>query len=254
MKKKYLVKVSVATILVATSTAALATLWQTMDAESASISGNTLSDNGWSFPLQYESNGAKPALSTTRAYAGSTSLYVRVAADTDSAKERSEIQVTTGTPFNQERWMAFAVYIPSNFQAHPVDRWLIVSQVWQSAPASPPIALEFKPNTSDKLQLLVRNDDTGTSAPNIVKNDIAVNKGAWNIIKIGFRLSTATTGFVKLYVNGVNVHNYNGKVGYTGSQGNVTPKIGLYGSNSTAMHELWFDNLRYASTQAEANP
>jgi hypothetical protein len=213
-----------------------------------------LNDNGFSYPIGWESNGAKPAISTTRGRSGSNSIYFRINPDTNSAKERSELTVVSGTPFNQERWMSFAVFVPTDFQAHPVTRWLILSQVWQYAPASPPIALEFQPNTSDRLQLIVRNDDTGTSAPNVVKDQILLNKGAWNTVQIGFRLSTATTGFVKLIVNGQTIHTHNGKVGFTGDQSNVQPRIGLYGSASTAMHEVWIDDLKYASTQAEATP
>ncbi|MEQ7155147.1 heparin lyase I family protein [Brevundimonas aurifodinae] len=240
--------------LAAIASAAAATVWQTIDGEAASINGNTLTDNGWTYQLEYQSNGTKPALSTAQAYAGSSSLFMRISPDTDGQKERSEIRITQGTPFGSERWLSFALYIPTNFQAHPVDRWLMLAQVWQYSPASPPIALEFQPNTSNNLQLIVRNNDTGTSAPNIVKTGIAINKGAWNTVQLGFRLSTANTGFVSVYVNGQLVHTYNGKVGYIENQSYVTPKLGLYGSNSSALHEIWVDNVRYGSSRAETTP
>lgn len=102
----------------------------------------------------------------------------------------------------------------------------------------------------------IQNPATGT--------DLVVQKGQWYPIIVEFKFDwSGSTGAVNAWVNGVQGVTWTGQMGYkpasvTGGQAGALDfcdsHFGIYEQATTAFHKVWYDNVKWASTYAEANP
>lgn len=246
-----------------TPTLETTTINRYIDAENASISGTTLQDNGQSYSIVRESNGVQPDINSVWSYSGQKSLHFKILADTDGAKERSEIRVRDPIDFDLGmRWYGFAMRVTPDFynDATADDNYNIFTQLWQYSPASPPVALSFKPNTSNAYWLSVRSDDDGTV--NLSTKDSRVYEGTFvlgghsNTFVLGVRPDTnGSNGRVELWQAGQLKYVYTGKLGFSSGRQAFKWKVGLYRDNEIRnTQEIWFDEIRYGTDHLEVDP
>ena len=240
-----------------------AAIYRYIDAENASVSGTSLQDNSRSYPIVQESNGVTPDISSTWSYVGQKSVHFKIMADTDGAKERSEVKVIENVGFDLGmRWYGFAMRVAPDFynDATADDNYNIFTQLWQYSPASPPVALSFKPDTSNRYWLSVRSDADGTI--NRSTKDSAVYEGSFvlgghsNTFVLGVKPDTnGTNGRVELWQAGELKYVYTGKLGFSTNRQAFNWKIGLYRDHQIRnTQEIWFDEVRYGTDRLEVDP
>lgn len=230
---------------------AIAATYRTIDAENASVSGGTLYDNGYSYPMVYNSNGGWPTISSAYSHTGTYSIRPKAFPDTDNSHERSEVYVSEGIGITYARYVRFWLYVPTNFPNYSTGRELFM-QVHQGGPHYPPLALYFKPGSNLQYEVVIKKDgEQATSSASSLKYTDTLPKGQWVKFIIGWKASpTSSTGWVDVYRDGSLKYSYDGQWGYSTAVTSTQVfnlRFGLYGSpNETgAIQYIYFDNLRY---------
>jgi hypothetical protein len=161
--------------------------------------------------------------------------------------------------------MGFGTYVPAhvhNGTGAQTDNYMMFAQLWQFAPARPPVGLEIAPNTDNsRWQLVVRNDDTGKFVNQSaidwpVRASGTLERDQWITWVLGFKLDPQgdSGGFVKLWKDGSLVADYAGKVGFVTDRQQVNAKLGMYRGGdyypSYGSTEMYFDEIRFGTTYA----
>lgn len=238
------------------------------DLEHATISGSQLVDNDHTYPLSRLNAGDYPTISTEQARNGTHSLR---AAIPPSGYARSEVAAAVGVPMRARHAFGFSVFIPTGHQPPRGAQWEILTQFWQTACGSPPLAIDLQPNTDPLVyRVLMRNDTTGYQptqpARTLAKGTLPRNQ--WVQISIEFNLhptDPSKADFI-LYVNGVMVPNgltHTDTIGYSHVAADcaypvndtVTIKNGIYrgGDAWTSTQVAYFDDVRYGDTISDVN-
>jgi hypothetical protein len=177
--------------------------------------------------------------------------------------------------FNQAKYTGFAVKL-GEFDVP--SKSLLLAQWWQGSPYSPPLQLEIIPDSNPsspiRYRFLFRNNETGGNPTPLKPNVIPFNSGVDNTLKRGewhtFIVYTkmrhtglADDGEVRVWHNGTEVIRWVGKIGYDPSvalNGKDFPNktfdvyYGLYREQQNKKHQVFFDEIRFATTLNEANP
>lgn len=246
-------------------TPAAARVDQHIDAESATIRGAVLRDNGRDHALLKARDGLYPVISdpaTAPAYRGRHSIKAHVRESTPGPSSRSEVRIKEGVPMSAHRVVGFSVFVPSSFDAGPTDgSWLILSQLWQFPGGSPPIALQVKPKSNPpRYQLSVRNDAAGAPGKpttGIIRHDGPLPRGGWTRIVLDFSANpTGSGGYVSVHVNGSLKYTYRGAVGYSravSSRQALDFRTGIYRTASVTWpaQTFYFDEMKYGNVLGE---
>lgn len=252
--------------VVASAAPAHASVYRTIDLESASISGNYLYDNGWSFRLanQNSPDARKPVISTDRAHTGTRSLKFIVDPDTDGVKERTEAHVSEGISIAHVRYTSFWIFVRNDFQAFAPgsnSRELFM-QVWQGVDGPngwsgyPPFALYFKPGSNLQYEVVIKKDgEEHAPSQNQIKYTDTLPKGQWVNFVVGWKADPiGTNGYIRIWRDGVEKYAYNGRWAYSPAVTTSTTFLyrhGLYGNPAqsiTVPQVVYFDDITYGNS------
>ena len=182
-------------------------------------------------------------------------------------KERIEHKLSrfddpNGLHFGTTRYTSFAFMLDA--QAARIDSSMLFFQEWQGYPHGPPVALKLTKGDAPPfaVRLAVRNMDTGpdSATPDLVVWTGSLAPGEWHRFVVMVKPSHgAPIGEVKLWMDGVRVADWTGKIGYDpvaigGALDGFDTKLGLYQPSPNVGHTVYFDDVRFASTFAAANP
>lgn len=187
-------------------------------------------------------------------------------------------------PHNTEKYTGFSIRFPGTF-VHP-KAWLAFHQIWQDI--APPIAFEIANSATAaatdplKLRIKVRNDDRNSLQTNEwhwpvnrtwadgTSSEIILQRDRWYDFVMRWKTdpSSSASGILQVWLDGVLIVNYNGKIGYTVYNQTVTPptgtpgvvsngnyeKLGIYRDFQNINHSLFQDEIRTGTQFFEVIP
>lgn len=112
---------------------------------------------------------------------------------------------------------AFEFYLTPTGGAN-VTRWCVITQVHAGAAIDGP-ALELTFRSNDRLTLVTRYKTTSQVETERWKDPLAWARGARKRIRLEWRINSNVTGYVRLWVDGVQVLNWTGAIGATSMTG-----------------------------------
>jgi hypothetical protein len=222
-------------------------------------------ENGWAFDTVESGSPSQPLVSTQH-YAGNFSIQIQVPTDTAGNKERFEYVIAHATDpdglhFDNSRYCGFAFKLGS-----PGSAFLgsdLFWQAWQGSPWGPPASLKLTADSSAPftIGLYIRNMATGPdSAVSDIKlwSSAIIQPDVWYsvVIYISPRY-TNNAGNIKLWLNGTNFVNTTTNIGYdpilvTNALNGLDIKNGIYQPDSNNGHTMYFDQIMFADSYAEA--
>lgn len=250
-----------------------------IDFEDASISTSNyyLTSNSYVYNFITKGTYSKPLITTSEHFKGNKSIVYQMPHTTvvgSETNDKSQHRLFGGSDaiamgFNEKKYYGFAVKL-DNLTEQPTAPCQLF-QVWQGTPMSPPVDLSIAPGGSGNtfvIKLFIRNNST-TANPSAATTIYtgSIQKGEWNtfVLMTIMRNTTDTAnGEIKLWQNGVEVIDWFGRVGYADGiiyAGNsYTPNakfdtfFGPYRACQKANIKMYYDQIRYATTYAAANP
>ena len=245
------------------------------------------------------SNGIpyQPWIVTTQAFVGTKSIGIQVPAGNDAnrTKQRFEYKImpcvddngSTNAPnFQNARYCGFAFMLVGS-PPLPITNSIIFWQGWQGAPWGPPAHLKFV-NDHDAsppydLELAIANLITGPTGENVLWNNRMIYPNTWYTVVIYIQpcyqtgITNAgynTNGNISLWINGTNMVNWTGEIGYdptklySTNDGSITTntsgsagvfsgfdiKDGIYAPDANNGHTIYFDEIAVADNYAAACP
>jgi hypothetical protein len=173
--------------------------------------------------------------------------------------------------FGQKRYTGFALKLPSTGFQIPTGS-LLIAQWWQGAPYVPPVSLHITGDTTNVVswELWTFNNDTlgNPSSTPIVVGSGTIPFDQWTSIVVMIIPDYTGSGQIKMWQNGTAVVNWTGKVGYDPSTipyngappGTSTPNqnfnvyFGPYRARQNTKQQMFFDEIKFSDTYAEAVP
>jgi hypothetical protein len=160
--------------------------------------------------------------------------------------EASHLHLPTGT----DVWYGFSLYLPPDFPV--VDRRLVLGQWKQgcgdcTADHSPGIANRYR---NGVFSITIQNADRRV----VLFEEKADIRGRWNHLVYHLKLTPSPDGFLRAWLNGRQVTDYQGPVGYPDDLDRVYFKIGLYRDNLPFPMTMLVARFRRGTTRAEVDP
>lgn len=256
-----------------------ANLLRSVDAEGASINSSNwkLTDNGRTYSPEIFNNPDRPWFSS--GYDGSSkSIGFRIdtkASGNDKINYGLVYDGSIAIPFvsqtsSPRRYIGYAMKIGGNSSLFGTpSKWLALTQFRQnnSVQGYPPILTHRMKVGTLKYQVAVRDDqnrNVGTPLK-IIHTSSNMQRGKWVEYIFDVRLSyngDGKSGTIKFFHNGTEVKSWNGDCGYKpAANGGVAGMgkhpwflYGIYRGTQNQDHQVVFDNIKYATTKASANP
>ena len=173
-------------------------------------------------------------------------------ADSGGVSERAELSEANRfhLPTGTDVWYSFQLYVPTDFPV--VDRRLVLGQWKQAcgdctADHSPAIANRYR---NGVFSITIQDGDNRVVLFE-EKSDI---RGRWNQLVYHLRLIPRPDGFLQAWLNGRQVVDYQGPLGYPDDLESVYFKIGLYRDTLAVPMTLLLGRFRRGATRAEVDP
>ncbi len=250
-----------------------ATVFRMLTGDYTTINADwTAYENGNSFATVESGSPLEPVISTQH-YAGNESIQIQVPTDASGSKERFEYQIaaaadTNGLHFDNARYCGFAFRLGSPTAAFASSD--LFWQAWQGYPWGPPASLKVTTSSSAPytVGLYIRNMATGPDSANPdikLWSSAMIQPDVWYavVIYISPRY-TNNNGSIKLWINGTNYVNCTTNIGYDpnqvysyagssyGAYNGLDIKNGMYQPDANNGHTMYFDQIVFADTFAEA--
>jgi hypothetical protein len=188
--------------------------------------------------------------------------------------QRDEFYMEYGVhePFNpQWRVMEFDIQfgtecgVPTVGRENSLVQWHQEYNPGNTAGVSPFATLQAVNNNGQLgIQMWARNDTSywlaGQPTPpggnHVTVWNMNVTRGQWYHLTIALQANPAGGGWIQVWVNGVNQVNWNGKLGYPAhfGGGDFLPsylhKWGIYRYDTSWREVVYFDNMKWATTQS----
>ena len=229
-------------------------------------------ENGWSFDTVESGNPSQPLISTQH-FAGNNSIQIQVPSDASGNKERFEYVIchatdSNGLHFDNARHCGFAFRLGSPVAAFNSSD--LFWQAWQGSPWGPPASLKLTTDSSSPytVGLYVRNMATGPdSAVSDLKlwSSAMIQPDTWYAVVIYLSPRyTNNNGNIKLWINGTKYVDCTTNIGYDPNQtypyngtnygvlNGLDIKNGMYQPDANNGHTMFFDEIIFADTYAEA--
>jgi hypothetical protein len=222
-------------------------------------------ENGNSFDTVESGTPSQPLVSTQH-YAGNSSIQIQVPTDNTGSKERFEYVIChasapEGLHFDNARYCGFAFKLGSPAAAFNSSD--LFWQAWQGSPWGPPASLKLTADSSAPytIGLYIRNMATG---PDSSVSDIKlwsssmIQPDTWYSVVIYLSPRyTNNNGNIKLWINGTNFVDCTTNIGYdpglvSGALNGLDIKDGIYQPDANNGHTMFFDQIVFADTFAEA--
>ena len=173
-------------------------------------------------------------------------------ADSAGTTERAELSEANHLhlPTGTEVWYGFSLYLSPDFPV--VDRRLVLGQWKQgcgdcTADHSPGIANRFR---NGVFSITIQDGDRRV----VLFEEKADIRGRWNHLVYHLKLTPSPDGFLRSWLNGRQVTDYRGPVGYPDDLEHVYFKIGLYRDNLAVPMTMLLARFRRGATRAEVDP
>lgn len=194
-----------------------------------------LLDNVWQFDFARRAGCTiiEPSIGHTRVTVDQGD-YV-YPSDPDGPKVRGELGAVPQMTSSSEAWFYMQVLPPEDYFSDKwFDRWCIIQQFHQSAPAAdrpgnPPINLAIDKISGDLLIVRYTQDSVDpTLGIYEVLEQVGWTKGAWHhvLMHVGFSRGD-TGGFIRVWLDGTQIAAFGGVVGYPNDD-SVQCKYGTY--------------------------
>lgn len=253
-----------------------ATVFKYINGDNTTVNSDwSLSQGGNTFPAVTNGSPSKPFIVTNDSYRGTESIGYSVPTDSSGNKERIENKVclyndANALNFGNSRYIGYAVKL-----AYPdggFSNSALITQAWQGSPWGPPVALKFTKSSTNPytLRLCIRNMQTGpdSATPDLTVWTGSMSSGVWHTVVIYITPRYNTNGEVKLWIDGTRVVDWIGGIGYDPSQtylnsadgkyygveNGLDVKCGIYQPDANVAHTLYFDEIRFTNTYADADP
>jgi len=225
----------------------------------------TAYENGWSFDTASNGSPSAPMISAQH-FAGNNSIQIQVPTDNTGNKQRFEYVISQpadadGLHFDNARYCGFAFKLGSPAAAFNSSD--LFWQAWQGSPWGPPASLKLTADSSAPftIGLYIRNMATGPDSANPdlkLWSSAMIQPDTWYsvVIYISPRY-TNNAGTIKLWINGTNFVNCTTNIGYdpglvAGALNGLEIKNGIYQPDANNGHTMFFDQIMFADTFAEA--
>ncbi|MCK1991632.1 hypothetical protein GW626_14895 [Peribacillus muralis] len=205
--------------------------------ENATIYHESVLSNDHLYPIHRSSNNVWIETKLSRKGRNSMAFQLQPG---ESRKETKVLNI----PNNTIKYVAFSVYFPSDYQI-PTD-WNLFAQWWQGSLASPPVAFQIDPNSTDFRISIVTRDGTSKKFNRICHYNESINRDEWIdfIIKLRVDDNNGSSGLLKVWKNNQLIVNYSGALGYSDLNVNTNFRFGLYRSpNNTSKVEAYYDEI-----------
>ena len=173
-------------------------------------------------------------------------------ADSGGITERAELSEADALhlPTGTDVWYSFSLYLPLDFPV--VDRRLVLGQWKQAcgdcaADHSPGIANRYR---NGVFSITIQNGDRRV----VLFEEKADIRGRWNQLVYHLRLTPQPDGFLQAWLNGQQVVDYRGPLGYPDDLDRVYFKIGLYRDSLAIPMTMLLARFRRGATRAEVDP
>ena len=173
-------------------------------------------------------------------------------ADGGGTSERAELSEADRLhlPTGTDVWYSFQLYLPTDFPV--VDRRLVLGQWKQacgdcSADHSPGIANRYR---NGVFSITIQDGDRRV----VLFEEKADVRGRWNHLVYHLRLTPKPDGFLQAWLNGRQVVDYRGPIGYADDVDSVYFKIGLYRDTLAVPMTMLLARFRRGATHAEVDP
>jgi hypothetical protein len=222
-------------------------------------------ENGDTFATVESGSPLQPLISTQH-FAGNNSIQIQVPTDNSGSKERFEYQIAAaadpdGLHFDNARYSGFAFKLGSPADAFQSSD--LFWQAWQGSPWGPPASLKLTTDSSAPftIGLYIRNMATG---PDSAVSDIKlwstnmIQTDTWHAVVIYLSPRyTNNNGNIKLWINGTKYVDCTTNIGYdpsqvSGAYDGLDIKNGIYQPDANNGHTMFFDQMIFADTFAEA--
>ena len=160
--------------------------------------------------------------------------------------EDNRLHLPTGT----DVWYSFQLYVPTDFPV--VDRRLVLGQWKQAcgdctADHSPAIANRYR---NGVFSITIQEADKRV----VLFEEKADIRGRWNQLVYHLKLTPTPDGFLQAWLNGRQVVDYKGSLGYPDDLDSVYFKIGLYRDTLPFPMTIMLGRFRRGATRAEVDP
>ncbi|MGB3852394.1 MAG: heparin lyase I family protein, partial [Tunicatimonas sp.] len=225
-----------------------------------------------STPYQYYEGGAKfkresanswgsgQLISEGRHPGSPNSLQVVWPADgRQGATNRMEWKFWRWQP-NQAYWTGFSIKFDENYPTPLMgQQGTMFSQMKNSGSgAQLKYYIRNKTSINDPLefwmQILYGQSSSNRQILNINPGTILL-KGEWIDVVSQYKINpNQSDSFIKVWINGTQVVDYDGPIGFTADTGSGDHKIGLYGGSQNAERLMLIDEVRYGNSYAAVDP
>ena len=159
--------------------------------------------------------------------------------------EANRFHLPTGT----DVWYSFQLYIPTDFPV--VDRRLVLGQWKQAcgdcaADHSPAIANRYR---NGVFSITIQEADKRV----VLFEEKADIRGRWNQLVYRLKLTPTPEGFLQAWLNGRQVVDHRGSLGYPDDLDSVYFKIGLYRDTLPFPMTIMLGRFRRGATRAEVD-
>jgi hypothetical protein len=173
-------------------------------------------------------------------------------ADSGGVSERAELSEADQLhlPTGTDVWYGFSLYLPPDFPV--VDRRLVLGQWKQgcgdcTADHSPGIANRYR---NGVFSITIQDGDRRV----VLFEEKADIRGRWNHLVYHLKLTPGPDGFLRAWLNGRQVTDYRGPIGYPDDLDRVYFKIGLYRDTLTFPMTMLVARFRRGTSRAEVDP
>lgn len=213
---------------------------QVIDYEDAAIQSEAVHSNDQQFPIQASHSSDHIWLESSVAHEGSYSLGFRLEGD----ENREETRIID-IPNRTTKVIGFSVYFDDSFQI-PTS-WTVFAQWWQGAPASPPIAFEIIPNAKEfQFRILTRAGPYEHNRTTHQYNE-SIERGKWHNFIVEMRMDDTghANGLLNVWMNGEQILNYEGALGYPNLDHQTNFRFGLYRDpDNQTPAVMYFDSIQ----------
>lgn len=245
-----------------------------------------LTESGAAYPVIYTPSSREPWcrppwLDSANAFKGTRSIGMEIlpqAAVAANPVDKVNHRISSGNDrfalaFGVKRYAGFALLLPrEQFEIPAPGKKLMLAQWWQGAPYGPPLRLAITDATTDAVtfRFLVLNDDTKGN-PSAVPVDIGggvIPFDTWTTFVVMTLPDHRGAGEVEVWLDGERIIAWAGKLGYdpaaisyAGAPAGTrkpNPKFdvfyGPYRERQEKRHRVFFDEIKFTDTRAEAVP
>jgi Polysaccharide lyase len=181
------------------------------------------------------------------------------------------MEASVDEPFFQWRVMEFDIHfgtecgVPMVGRENNLVQWHQNYNTWNNANVSPFATLQTVNNNGVLgVQMWARNDQSywlgGSPTPpggnHVTVFNMNVTKGIWYHLTIAVLPNPSGSGRIQVWLNGAQVTNWTGKLGYPGNFGGGSflnhygHKWGLYRYDTSWREVIYYDNMKWATTQS----